>query len=115
MGFGLLTAVAALVKGGPSAQSNALANIIICFGLAGLPNTWAGMRGSDSDRAADRVLLMSGNGGGVLIGFIIKLCLGFIFGAIIAPINAFRFYRSFAASSREIASNCLELRAQKTA
>ncbi len=103
MGLGIVTAGAALVKGGGGAVSNAVFNIVICFGIAGLPNAWAGMRGSESDRAVDRALLSSGNGGGVLIGLIIKLCFGFIFGTIIAPFNAYRFYRSFSNSGREIA------------
>jgi len=102
MFVGIIGALSGFVAGKADAGANAIICIIFFFGLAGLPSVWAGMRGSDADRAADRVLLQTGNGGGVLVGFIVKLLLGFAFGTIVAPLNALRNARTLAFTSTEL-------------
>ena len=99
---GIIGALGGYVAGKADAGANAIICIIFFFGLAGLPSVWGGMRGSDADRAADRVLLETGNGGGVLIGFIIKLLMGFAFGTIVAPLNAWRNARTLSFTSTEL-------------
>lgn len=109
--LGLIGAINGFIQSRPDAVSIAVFNIILCFGLAGLPSMWSNMRSSPADQAVDRALLMSGHGSGVLIGFVFKVIFAFLFGTIIAPLNAYKNFRIIQNTSHEI-HTCQQLLAE---